>query len=454
MAKILSRCTKVNSILSRRQLLHAGALGTFGLSLPHLLRAEAAVRPSNIKSCIIIFAFGGPAQQETFDMKPDAPAEIRGEFKPIATNVTGIRICEYLPKLATMANRFSIIRSATHKNRIHNPGSFYMLTGRRPTRDIVEFAAARGDWPGVGSILAKVQPTQRTLPPYVIVPKFATDVGIPTPGQHGGFLGAAYDPFVIERDPNRPTFEVPDLQPPPELTLDRIDDRRRLLRQINERTATMERFAAAGGLERHYERAYSLLSSTATRKAFDLNEEPVAIRDRYGRNRHGQSVLLARRLVEAGVRLVLVNDAKEEADSNKIWDTHGDGFRTMRQHLPEMDSALSSLLQDLHDRGLLETTLVAWMGEFGRSPRVNDGGGRDHWPDVYSLALAGGGIRGGQVYGSSDSRAAYPTESPVSPEEIHATMYHALGIPEDIHILDNIGRPLSLYNGKPIHGLF
>lgn len=442
-----------NPILSRRQLLHAGALGAFGLTLPQLLRAEAAARPTKLKSCIIVFAFGGPAQQETFDMKPSAPEQVRGDFKPIATNVPSIQICEHLPQLATMADKFSIIRSATHKNRVHNPGSYYMLTGRKPVRDVVEFPATRGDWPAVGSILSRIRPSAQTVPPYVVLPVFANDIGIPTPGQHGGLLGAAHDPLIVSSDPSKPTFRVPALTPRAELTIDRLDARRNLLVEINRQVEELNRIASAGDLDRHHQRAFDLISSSAAMKAFDLSQESAATRDRFGRNRHGQSVLLARRLVESGVRLVLVNDA-EENGQNKVWDTHGDGFKTMRKHLPETDSALSALIQDLHDRGLLESTLVVWMGEFGRSPRVDKGGGRDHWPDVYSLVMAGGGIRGGHVHGSSDSRAAYPKESPVSPEEIHATIYHALGIPEDTHIHDNIGRPLALYSGKPIWGMF
>jgi len=439
--------------INRRQLLHAGALGAVGLSLPQLLHAEATARPSQIKSCIIVFAFGGPAQQETFDMKPDAPELVRGDFRPIATNVVGTRICEYLPKLATMADKYSIIRSATHKNRVHNPGSYYMLSGRRPDRDVVQFPAKRSDWPALGSIVASVRPAERTMPPYVVLPVFANDINIPTPGQHAGFLGAAHDPLIINSDPNRPTFNVPALMPRPELTLDRIGDRRGLLTQINGQRESMNRYAAVTGLDRHYERAFDLISSDAARRAFDLSQESAMVRDRYGRNRHGQSVLLARRLVEAGVRLVLVNDA-EENGQNKVWDTHSNGFQTMRSHLPQMDSALSSLLQDLQDRGLLESTLVVWMGEFGRSPRVDRNGGRDHWPDVYSLVMAGGGICGGYVHGSSDSHAAYPRENPVSPEEIHATIYRALGIPENTHLHDNVGRPMALYSARPIQGMF
>ena len=301
---------------TRREVLRAGALGAFGLSLPQLLRAESAARPGKIKSCVFIFAWGGPAQQETFDMKPDAPAEIRGEFKPASTNVMGIQFCEYLPKLARLANHCAIIRSATHKNRVHNPGAFYALTGRKPDRDVVEFPARRGDWPALGSILAKVRPTGQTVPPYVILPIFANDINIPTPGQHAGLLGAAYDPLIVHADPSKPNFSVPALTPCAELTADRLDARRSLLAQVNAQAEAMAKVAAAGGLDRHYERAFDLVSTPAARKAFDIGQESAANRDRYGRTRHGQSVLLARRLVEAGVRLVLVNDA-EDSGQNK-----------------------------------------------------------------------------------------------------------------------------------------
>lgn len=441
------------AVLNRRELLCAGAIGATGLSLPQLLRAETLNRPARSKSCIVIFALGGPAQHETFDMKPNAPAEVRGEFKPIPTNVPGISICEHLPRLARLADRFSIIRSANHKNRVHNPGSYYALTGHKPAADVVETPAKRSDWPGIGSILARVQPTPGTVPPYVVLPIFANDINIPTPGQHAGFLGTAYDPLIINADPSKPTFDVPALAPQRDMNAERLDGRRALHVGLGVHFEKLAEQAAARNLGDHYERAYALLGTAAAKKAFDLAQEPPAVRDRYGRNRHGQSVLLARRLVENGVRLVLVNDA-EENGQNKVWDTHGDGFKTMRKHLPETDAAVASLLEDLRDRGLLDTTLVVWMGEFGRSPKVDRGGGRDHWPDCYSLVLAGGGIQGGRVHGSSDSQAAYPRDNACTPEDIHATIYHALGLPPETMLYDALTRPHPLVNGKPLSPLF
>jgi len=438
--------------INRRELLCAGALGAAGLSLPQLLRAEEAARPGKIKSCVLVFAWGGPAQQETFDMKPDVPTEVRGEFKPIATNVSGIQICEHLPRLAKHADKFAVVRSVTHKSRIHNPGAFYALTGRPPSANVVEFPAKRGDWPAIGSVLAKLQPGQAALPPYVLLPVFANDVGFPTPAQHAGFLGGAYDPLIVNGDPSKPSFEVPSLKARDELTPDRLEARRLLLGQVRGGTGWGQS-APVQGMERYYERAYDLVSSPAAKKAFDIGQEPAAVRDRYGRSKHGQSVLLARRLVEAGVRLVMVNHA-EDNGQNKVWDTHDKQFPTMRKSLPQTDASLASLLEDLHDRGLLDSTLIVWMGEFGRSPRVDNGGGRDHWPDCYSVFLAGGGIKGGKIHGASDSRAAYPKDSPVGPEDIHATIYRAMGLSEETMIYDPLNRPHPLTAGKSIATLF
>jgi hypothetical protein len=439
-------------LIDRRQLLHAGALGALGLSLPQLLRAEAMARPRKIKSCILILAHGGPSQQETFDMKPTAPDNIRGDFKPIPTNVPGIAICEYLPRLTKVAKHFSLIRSATHKFVIHNPSSYYALTGRKPDRDVIQFPARRSDWPAVGTVLAKFRPSEPMVPPYVVLPIFANDINIPTPGQHAGFLGSAYDPLIVRADPNQPDFAVPALTPRPEVTVDRLESRLGLLARVNAQAESLGQAPATRVLDGDFERAIKLVTSPAAKEAFDISRESEATRDRYGRNRHGQSVLLARRLVEAGVRLVLVNDT-EPNGQNKVWDTHVNGFKTLREHLPVMDNALASLIEDLHYRGLLESTLIVWMGEFGRSPVVSNAG-RDHWPHAYSLLMAGGGIRGGHVHGASDARGAYPRDNPVAPEDIHATIYHALGLPQDTHVVDALNRPQSLYNGRPIEALF
>jgi uncharacterized protein (DUF1501 family) len=437
-------------MLNRRQLLQAGALGALGLSLPQLLRAESASRPQRIKSCIFILAHGGPAQLETFDPKPDAPAEIRGEFKPLRTNVPGIDVSEHLPRLAKLANHYSLIRSATHSYAIHNPGSYYVLTGRKPDQNIPFLFPKRSDWPALGAVLAKVRPTEERLPPYVLLPTTAKNFNLLVPGYHAGFLGAAYDPLIVEADPSKPNYAAPAVTPPPELTPDRLTARRHLLAQINAQAGAG---GQAEGFDSYFERAFQLVSSAVAKHAFDIAQEPVATRERYGRNLHGQSVLLARRLVEAGVRLVLVNDAY---GSGHPWDTHSDNFNELRKKLlPKMDNALASLIEDLRDRGLLESTLIVWTGEFGRTPKVSGQAGRDHWPHVYSLLMAGGGIRGGHVHGASDSIAAYPKDKPVSPNDIHATIYRALGLPPDIQLADTLTkRPFALYNGEPIESLF
>ncbi|MBL8799941.1 MAG: DUF1501 domain-containing protein [Planctomycetia bacterium] len=439
--------------MTRRAMLHVGALGVGGLSLPDVLRTEASsgARP---KSCILIFAWGGPTQHDTLDMKPDAPAEIRGEFKPIATRVPGIQICELLPRLAAQADQFTIVRSVSHKNSNHNPGAYYALTGHAPVSDGPELTPKRSDWPALGAALARVSPVSRPVPPYVLLPIMTNDIGRPTPGQLGGFLGSGLDPLIVHYDPKQASFAGPALTPRTELTPERLDARRALLAGVNAPAlGAWGQAVSPQDLDQHQERAWDLVRSTASKQAFDISKELAAVRERYGRNRVGQSVLLARRLIEAGARLVLVNDANDNGGNGR-WDTHSNNFTTLRKNLPETDGYLSALLHDLRERGMLDSTLVVWMGEFGRTPTVARAGARDHWPHCYSLLMAGGGIKGGQVYGSSDARAAYPRDNACKPEDIHATIYHALGLPADTMLSDPLGRPLPLYHSKPIEVLF
>ncbi len=443
--------------ITRREALFAGAFGTAGLALPHLLATEARFKPARSKSVILIVPWGGPAQLDTLDLKPDASSDIRGEFKPIATRVTGIRISEHLPKLAARADRFAIIRSVTHKITTHNSATHYFLTGHPPAilnRELVP--ASRSDWPCAGSVLARMWPTERTVPSYVQLPLALIDNGIFSGGQTAGFWGTAYDPFVVTQDPSKKDFEVNGLALQPELSADRLAKRRNLLGQLekdtNGSTAATRDFAS------YCERAYGLLGTAASKQAFYIHQEPAGLRESYGMNRLGQSMLLARRLVEAGVRLVLVSDTRE--NTNGKWDTHngtyhdGHAYAGIRKQLPETDTALAALLDDLGQRGLLETTVVAWMAEFGRSPKINERtGGRDHWPHCYSLLLAGGGIRGGRVVGSSDRIAAHPRDNPVSPEDILATIYQTLGLPPHMPITDPLGRSMALCDGQPIRSL-
>jgi Protein of unknown function (DUF1501) len=420
--------------VNRRQALVAGGLGTVGLSLPKLLAAEPAVGAPRARSVLLIVPWGGPGQMDTLDMKPDAPEEIRGD----------------LPRLAALADQYAIVRSLTHHITAHNPATYYTLTGHQPTTLRELAPARRDDWPSIGSVLAKVQPGERSLPGYVLEPCPLIDNGVFNPGQHAGFLGNSFDPLVVSQDPSRRDFAVPELTVPAGLTAARLGERRGLLEQL-EAHRTMGARVAGKALHDYRERAYDLLGAAASSQAFDLRREPERLRERYGQTRFGQSVLLGRRLIEAGVRLVMVGDTRET--SNLRWDTHEGTYENIRKNLAETDAALSALLEDLRGRGLLETTLVLWLAEFGRTPRCDGDGGRDHWPHCYSALLAGGGIRGGTVHGSSDRRAAYPQDQPCTPEDIHATIYDLLGAPLDTMMTDMFGRPARLCTGKPIRAL-
>ena len=404
---------------NRREALWAGALGSVGLSLPQLLRAESAVRPARPKSIILVVPWGGPAQVDSLDPKPHAGAEHRSPFRPIPTNVVGTRISEHLPRLAHLADRYAIIRSASHRISTHNSATHYTMTGHPPTivnRELVP--AQRSDWPCVGSVLARFQPStpavhasnagngpslrvgvnghhaerdEYFVPSYMQLPLPLIDNGAFTGGQNAGFLGTAFDPLVIARDPNRADFSVPGLSPTAELSEQRLAGRADLLRRLDAHASAWRDTAAVQNMAAHYEQAYDLMRSAVARQAFDIAHEPERMRERYGRTRFGQSVLMARRLVEAGVRLVMVSDTLE--NTNDKWDTHGgDVHPRIRTSLRESDQALAALMNDLRDRGLWDTTLVIWMAEFGRTPRVANGGGRDHWPQCYSLLLAGGGF--------------------------------------------------------------
>jgi len=452
---------------TRRELLRAGSLSLLGLSLPELLegRAEAKSAPATTtdatfgkaKACILLFMWGGPAHQDTWDLKPEAPAEIRGEFRPIATNVSGIQIGEHFPLLARRLDRLAVIRSMTHPNVDHTTSTHYLLTGQPPPPG----SDLRKDWPHVGAVLAKLGRGKRPLPPFVsmrpklenTVPRFVEQ----SHGQFAGWLGQAYDPLTIDADPSKPDYHVGDFVLPKDVTLRRLDDRRGLLQQID---AQRRRLAAASSIDamgRHYRRAFELLASRTGADAFDLTKEPEKLRDAYGRNPHGQSVLQARRLVERGVPLVTVfwpNDGIKNV--SVYWDTHSRNFIDLKDRLmPPADRAFSTLLDDLKSRGLLDETLVIWTGEFGRTPKVgqrnSDAGagrdGRDHWPNCFTTVLAGAGIRGGQTYGSSDRYAAYPASNPVKPVDLMATVYHLLGIPRGLELHDSLGRPLVMCPG-------
>lgn len=443
--------------ITRRKLLEVGAFSAIGLTLPGLLRAEAAAaspererRPGpagTARSCIILFLNGGPSHLDTWDMKPDAPAEVRGEFRPIPTTADGIQICEHLPRLARHGREFALLRSVHHRvSNAHAMAVYLALTGDDRGDATVAVGAGPSDFPAIGSVASRVYPPRRSMVPYVCLPYRTREGagGPPQPGFYGGWLGRQFDPLFIEKDPNAPDFAIP------ELTLSedaarRIELRRRLLRTVNARLDALLRDGGFAALDAFQQRALDLLVSPETRRAFDLEREPPAVRARYGRNIYGQSTLLARRLIEAGCRVVTLSWAP---DANATWDTHGANFARLKDPLlPQLDAALSSLLADLADRGLLQETLIVCMGEFGRTPRINASAGRDHWPACYSVLMAGGGVVGGRVVGQSDTLGAEPVENPITPQDIVATIYTLLGISPETEFRDPMDRPLRILNG-------
>jgi hypothetical protein len=442
--------------LSRRDLLQVGGIGMLGLSLPQLLHAEgrrSRTGPSpRADACILVFLNGGPSHLDMWDMKPAAPKEIRGEFKPIATTVTGIQLSEHLPRLARHMHDCALVRSAHHSvNNAHAAAVYVGLTGHDRGDANRAIGAGPEDYPAIGSVMGMVRPPRAPVVPYVSMPYITAEGrgGPPQPGFFGGILGRARDPLFMLRDPNAPNFALPELSLGRDINADRLRGRRSLVESLgrsgggNSRLREMDVFQ---------EKAFSLLTSAATQQAFQLEREPLKVRDSYGRNIYGQSVLLARRLIEAGTRVACISWAP---DANATWDTHGGNFTKLKgELLPQLDAAVSSLLGDLEGRGLLKRTLVAVMGEFGRSPKVNGAAGRDHWNFCYGLMLAGGGIKGGHVHGSSDRIGAHPSNNPVTPADVIATIYHCLGIGHETEVLDQQRRPYQLVPwGSPIREL-
>jgi hypothetical protein len=437
--------------ISRRRMLQAGGISLLGLTLPRLLRAAASpAYRGSADACILVFLDGGPSHLDMWDMKPDAPPEIRGEFKPIATSLPGVQLCEHLPKLAKVVHHGALVRSAHHSvNNSHGAAVFTALTGY--DRGEAGGSAKPGDHPAIGSVVGMVRPPEAPVPPFVSLPYIVKEGagGPPQPGFFGGLLGRARDPLFVLRDPNAADFGMPEFSFGPDVAPARLDARRRLLDGVADRAAGEPRGRELSSFQA---RAFDLLTSTATRRAFDLDREPAALREAYGRNIYGQSVLLARRLIEAGTRFTCISWAP---DANATWDTHGNNFKSLRTTLlPQLDAAVSTLLRDLVERGLLRRTLVVVMGEFGRSPKVNGAAGRDHWNFCYGLMLAGGGIKAGMVHGSSDKIGGRPSSNPVTPADIVATIYHCLGIANDLVLEDRLARPFQLVPwGSPIHEL-
>ena len=454
--------------ISRRDVLRVGALGVTGLALPDLLRAEAAPKKpatGRAKSCILFFLMGGQAQVDTWDMKPDAPEQVRGEFNPIKTNVPGIRICEHMPRLAQSAHRYAILRSVNHTLRNHAPAGYLALSGADPpggNRD--PLGISPDDYPNPGGLAAMKRPSQGAVPSYVqLSPPLVGDNGLQMPGLSAGFLGSRHDPLKIIQDPNLPDFTIDELSLPQGVNQARLDARRTLLNTVEKQFPLIGESPEIAKLDEFYRRAYALVTSPASRRAFDISQEPAAVRDRYGRFTYGQQLLLARRLVESGVRLVTVVWGGALNSPKDYWDTHKGNFPKQKDYLlPQFDQCFSALLEDLDQRGMLDETLVVGMGEFGRTPRVGqvvmNGGtdktGRDHWPFCYSVVFAGGGVRGGQVIGASDEHGAYPADRAVTPADVIATIYTALGIDPHTEVFDTLKRPLPATRGESIPELF
>jgi uncharacterized protein (DUF1501 family) len=451
---------------TRRDVLQAGSLGLFGLTLPQLLAGRAKGEQSGrrpAKSCILLFMWGGPAHQDTWDLKPDAPLEIRGSFQPISTATPGIQICEHFPLLAKQTDRLAIVRSMTHDNVDHTKATHYLLTGQKPPVS----TDPRKDWPSMGSVLAKLGHGTPPLPAFVQMrPKLENDVPRfveQSQGQFAGWLGPNFDPLTIDANPADESYRVGDFEKLDGVNSSRLHRRQSLLTGLDHDLLHLDRDQKFRVMADHYSRAFDLLDSARAQGAFDLRQEPVEVRERYGLNPHGQSVLQARRLVERGVSLVTVFWPSDGIKNVSIlWDTHSRNFIDLKDRLmPPADRAFSALLDDLAERGLLDETLVVWTGEFGRTPRVgqrnSDAGagrdGRDHWPGCFTSVLAGGGVRGGQVYGSSDRHAAYPASNAVAPVDLAATIYHQLGVPLDLELHDEQGRPMVICPGNPVADL-
>jgi hypothetical protein len=440
---------------SRRSLLRWAGLGALGHFWKDWQRAEASgpTQQRTARSVILIFNSGAPSHIDLFDPKPDAPENVRGLLKPITTRVPGIRVSELLPRLAGLAHRYAIVRTVHHEHTQHNSGMYWSIVGRPYRIDNTLINPGRADYPSFGTLvgwLARRDGYSGALPPYVITPLPHCDsFAYVTPGQFGGCLGAAHDPLVVHSDPNSPSFQVPNLGLAGGLTPGRLGERRALGERLDGGPA-WGRPNLFRDFDANRQKAFTLVTAPGAQQAFDLSREHPRVRDRYGRHSWGQSHLLARRLIEAGVRFVTTVNGP-----SIVWDTHSDNFRQLKNRLvPPMEQAFAALLEDLEERGLLESTLVVWMGDFGRTPLINNTAGRDHWPQCYSVVLAGGGIRGGQVVGQSDSRGAYPHDFPVRPADVHATVFTALGYdPHRITYQSPEGRPFPLSEGTPIRQL-
>jgi hypothetical protein len=450
--------------INRRELLQVGYSGLLGIGLSSVLAQRSAAAASRggkeqgarkPRSVVLVFLTGAPSHIDLFDLKPDAPSEVRGAFKPIATRVPGIDICEHLPRLAARADRYAIVRSLAHRDNNHLVATHHVLTGHQQPGAFFDKVASRDDWPSYASALAYLRPRNDGIPSGVNLPTFLMQGPLTWPGQHAGFLGPRHDPWQITHDPNTPDFRVDNLRLAPGIEVTRLNDRRALLEQVDRHQERFAELAAARRLSDQQQLAFSVLTSGQVARAFELDREPIAVRDRYGRHAFGQSLLLARRLVQAGVPVVQANMGRVQN-----WDTHSENFpRLKNQLLPPLDQGVAALLDDLSATGLLEDTLVLMLGEFGRTPKITQlpgakSPGRDHWAPCFFGLFAGAGVRGGQVIGRSDRLGAYPATTPYSPDDVGATVYHILGVDPAVEVRDRQERPVQLNRGQVMKALF
>lgn len=441
--------------LSRRAVLRVGGASLFGMSYPQLLKAvEKSKAPKATAKCVIfLHQWGGPGQHETFDMKPDAPENIRGWYKPIPSVVPGLQVCEKLPRIAKIMDRVSVVRCFTHEMKNHNSAGYYSLTGVPPATDDIRLRDTQDLFPAYGSIVSRFVKSEAGTAPFVSFPHQLADGSI-TPGQHATFLGKTHNPLFIGEDPNRVNFRLPELTLPEGVSLNRLEHRTEILRIIDNQAKLMEQSVVAKGVDESYRKAVAMLTSPRFKKAFDLSQEDAKTRDRYGRTTYGQSCLLARRLAESGAKFVNVYFSKFIGGKGNGWDYHGFRGENVVERLEELmpitDQTYSALIEDLEQRGMLDSTMVVWIGEFGRSPKITSDGGRDHWPRCYTGVVAGGGAKKGFVYGKSDKIGAYALEGYARPEDLSATMFAALGLDPETEIRDSLNRPMPISRGKVI----
>jgi len=466
MLRILGRGAQVCDGVTRRELMRVGGLSLLGgIGLPQLQQVSrgsaAGAAAGRAKSVVLLNLFGGPPHMDMFDPKPEAPSNVRGEFAPVATSIPGVQICELLPQTAQLLDRATLIRTYSHNYNSHNP--YNVLTGFDGGNDRENYFARRTDHPGIGAVCGHYGLRRREIPPYVIMPAFpGYSQALRRAGPYGGYLGSRHDPLFTVCDPQfertsqgdydpviaRGAPVLPSLDELPAVTVDRLDRRHSLLQQVEQNVSALESSRALSGMSEFQEQVFSILTGPRTRAAFDLSRESDAMRERYGRNLWGSSLLIARRLVEAESTFIAVH---WEAKNGNHWDLHENNFGMLRSHLPQLDQVTAALVADLDERGLLDSTLVIVMGEMGRSPKINGKAGRDHWPQCGFALLFGGGVRRGVVVGRTDEIAAYPADRPVSAGDMAATIYHLLGINPDLTINDLTGRPIPIsHGGAPV----